>query len=270
MAWLSINEVTTFRWSFEEDVARYAAAQIPAIGVWRQKVSDYGEEKAAELLREKGLRVSNLLWAGGFTGSDGRTYRESVEDGTEAVRLAGQLAAPCVVVYSGSRAGHTHNHARRLFKDALKELSAVAAEVDVELAIEPMHPGCANNWTFLTTVEDTLAIIDQMDDPSRLKLVFDTYQLGFEPRVSAKVGSYADRIAIVHLGDGKSVPSSEPNRCRLGDGIVPLAEIVAALKAAGYNGYYDVELIGEDVEPEQYHDLLEHSKQAYARLVGSS
>ena len=72
---LSINEITTYRWSFEDDVARYAAAGIPAIGVWRQKLSDYGEEKGVELLADSPLAVSNLLWAGGFTGSDGRSYR---------------------------------------------------------------------------------------------------------------------------------------------------------------------------------------------------
>ena len=49
---LSMNELTTFRWSFEEDVHNYAAADINAIGVWRQKLSDYGEEKCIELLSE--------------------------------------------------------------------------------------------------------------------------------------------------------------------------------------------------------------------------
>src|SRR5438093_13465057 len=63
MSLLSINEVTTFRWSFEEDVERYAAAGVPAIGVWRQKLSDCGEEKAAELLKAKGLEVATPLWA---------------------------------------------------------------------------------------------------------------------------------------------------------------------------------------------------------------
>ena len=63
-----MNELTTFRWSFEEDVHNYAAADINAIGVWRQKLSDYGEEKGIELLSEYGMQVSNLLWAGGFTG----------------------------------------------------------------------------------------------------------------------------------------------------------------------------------------------------------
>src|SRR4051794_35720367 len=80
MTRLSMNELTTFRWSFEQDVAQYLAAGFGAIGVWRQKLSDYGEEKGIELLAESGLQVSNLLWAGGFTGSDGRTFRESIED----------------------------------------------------------------------------------------------------------------------------------------------------------------------------------------------
>ena len=39
-----------------------------------------------ELLADSGLKVSNLLWAGGFTGSDGRSLRESIDDAEEAVR----------------------------------------------------------------------------------------------------------------------------------------------------------------------------------------
>src|SRR5262245_62293382 len=48
MARLSMNEMTTFRWSFEEDVAQYAAAGFSALGVWRQKLSDFGEETGIE------------------------------------------------------------------------------------------------------------------------------------------------------------------------------------------------------------------------------
>ncbi|HIQ20312.1 MAG TPA: sugar phosphate isomerase/epimerase, partial [Planctomycetes bacterium] len=50
MAQLSVNETTTFRWSFEEDVAHYAAAGIPSIGIWRHKLSDYGHQRGLELL----------------------------------------------------------------------------------------------------------------------------------------------------------------------------------------------------------------------------
>lgn len=107
MAELSINETTTFRWSFEDDVAAYAEAGIPAIGVWRQKLSDCGRAKAVELLASSGLKVSHLLWAGGFTGSDGRSYRDSVEDANEALRTAAELRTRTLVVYSGGIAPGT-------------------------------------------------------------------------------------------------------------------------------------------------------------------
>ena len=70
MARLAVNELTTFRWSFEEDVRAYAAAGITAIGVWRQKLADVGDVKGAGLLAAAGLAASSLQWAGGFTGSD--------------------------------------------------------------------------------------------------------------------------------------------------------------------------------------------------------
>jgi hypothetical protein len=38
MAMLSMNETTTYRWSFEEDVAHYARAGIRAMGVWRHNL----------------------------------------------------------------------------------------------------------------------------------------------------------------------------------------------------------------------------------------
>jgi sugar phosphate isomerase/epimerase len=267
MARLSMNEMTTYRWSFEEDVAHYAAAGIPGIGVWRQKIADFGEERGIELLAESGLEVSNVLWAGGFTGSDGRTQRESIDDALDAIRLTAELKADCLVVYSGGRAGHTHNHARRLVKESLREVLPAAAEKQVTLAIEPMHLGCAAEWTFITSIDEALTLIESLDHP-RLKLAFDTYHFGRQEGVAERLTMLANQIAIVHLGDCKSPPRLEQNRSRLGDGVVPLKQIVASLSRAGYEGFYDVELIGEEIEISDYCDLLEQSKCAFSQLIG--
>lgn len=266
MAALSMNETTTFRWSFEEDATNYAAAAIPAIGVWRHKLSDYGEAKGIELLSETGLKVSHLFWAGGFTGSDGRSFRASVDDAADALRTAAALAAPTLIVYSGARAGHTYNHARRLFKDALAELAPMAAELGITLAVEPMHPGCAAEFTFLTAIDDLLALLDTVGSP-QVKMVLDTYHLGFDAGLPARIPQLADRIAIVQLGDARRPPAGEQNRCRLGEGVIPLGQITAALARSGYDGYYDVELIGEEVEAIDYPALLDHAKRAFAELV---
>jgi sugar phosphate isomerase/epimerase len=268
MAELSISETTTFRWSFEEDIARYVTAGIPAIGIWRHKLSDCGQAKAIDLLSGGGLKVSYLYWAGGFTGSDGRSHCESIDDAAEAVRTAAALDCPTLVLYSGPRAGHTYNHARRLVRAAIKELVPLATELGVTLAFEPMHPGCAAEWTFLTSLDATLDLIGAAASP-QVKMALDTYHLGQQGDLLSRIAEIVPHVALVQLGDARQPPDGEQNRCRLGEGVVPLAEIVAALKAAGYDGYYDVELLGEEVEADDYGALLEHAKEAYRELVGS-
>lgn len=266
MAGVSMSELTTYRWSFEEDVERYRQAGYDAIGVWRQKLSDCGEERGAELLRENGLRVSSLFWAGGFTGSDGRSFRDALDDAQEAIRVAALLKSPCVVVCAGGRAGHTRNHARRILRSALRELAPLAQAQQVALALEPMHPDCAGDFTFLTSVEETLEAIRELEFSS-VKLALDLYHVGFDASLLAQLPHWIPHVALVQLGDGRHAPDEEPNRCRLGDGKIPLGPAVQTLIASGYAGDFEVELRGEDVEHFGYDELLEHSRRIALRLL---
>lgn len=75
---LAVSEISTYRWSFEEDVIRYKEHGFEALGVWRPKLSDCGEAKGRELLLDSDMKVSSLNWAGGFTGNDGRTFSEAM------------------------------------------------------------------------------------------------------------------------------------------------------------------------------------------------
>lgn len=257
-----MSELTTYRWSFEEDVHHYVAAGIPGISVWRQKLSDFGEEKGLELLQETGLKVASLLWAGGFTGSDGRTYKESVADAREAIRMAAALDAGCLVLFSGARGGHTVNHARRLLKGAIKDILPIAEEFGVTLALEPMHSACAAEWTFLTDWHETESLVDEFATP-RLKLAFDTYHFGYDPRLLERLPELVNKLGIVQLGDARVSPQGEQNRCRLGSGVLPLAELVRRLRDLNYDGYCDIELMGEEIEACDYAELLQHSKSTF-------
>ena len=267
MVRISMNELTTYRWSFEEDVQNYARAGIPALSVWRQKLSDFGEEKGVELISECGLSVSSLMWAGGFTGSDGRTHKESVEDAHDAIKVASQLRAGCLIVYSGNRAGHTHNHARRLLNSALKDLIPHAAESGVTLAIEPMHAGCAREWTYLTDLDETLELIQSFDSPA-LKVAFDSYYFGLQEDICGRLSDLVPKLAIVQLGDARQEPDGEQDRCALGSGAIPLEAIVKELLGAGYDGCFEVKLMGEEIETLEYDKLLADSKQKVESMLG--
>ncbi|MEX2188727.1 MAG: sugar phosphate isomerase/epimerase family protein [Pirellulales bacterium] len=262
---LSINELTTFRWSFEEDVLRYRAAGITAMGVWRAKLADYGEERGAELLAEHGMAVSNLFWAGGFTGGEAASAADTIADCEVAIELAAELNAGCLVVNSGGRAGHTQRHAQRQFCDALKILDPIAAVRGVTLAVEPMHRAVADSRMLFTTVDQALDAIDAADCRAT-QLVFDTYHLGHGRLSPRRIAEIAPRVAIVHLADARHAPRGEQNRCRMGCGVLPLGDIVAALIDGGYRGYYDIELFGEDVELLDYMERISHSQRVFSRL----
>ncbi|MEM8947221.1 MAG: sugar phosphate isomerase/epimerase family protein [Planctomycetota bacterium] len=263
---LSMNEVTTYRWSLEEDIHGYLNAGYEAIGVWRQKLSDYGEEAGVDLIAESGLQVTSLLWAGGFTGSDGRSLEESVDDAAHAVRLAGALNAGCLVVYSGGRNNHTFRHAERLLRTAIDRLLGLAEAADVTLAIEPMHPACASEWTFLTDLESTIDLVDSFQT-EHLKLVFDAYHFGHEPTVLANLAEIVTHIALVQLGDRQAAHNIDHDRCPLGRGVVPLAEIICSLIEAGYQGDFDIELVGQEIELSSYDKLLSTSRRAFETLL---
>jgi sugar phosphate isomerase/epimerase len=268
MTLLSMNEITTFRWSLEQDVENYQQAGYRAIGVWRQKLADWVEDQAVDLLLGSGLSVSNLMWAGGFTGSDGRTPAESIDDAAEALRLAAGLMAGCLVVYPGGRNNHTFRHAGRLLRSALDELLPLAEATEVPLAIEPMHAACAADWTFLTDLASVVTLIEEYRSPC-LKLAYDIYHFPFEARQRHLLAGLAPHIAIVHLGDRRALPTIEHERCLLGQGKLPLRETVATLQDAGYTGAFDVKLLGSEVETHDYWTLLEQSQLAFSELAAA-
>jgi sugar phosphate isomerase/epimerase len=266
MTLLSMNEVTTFRWTLEEDVENYRAAGYNGIGVWRHKLQDEDEDRAVDQLVSSGLKVTNLSWAGGFTGSDGRTHDENVADAQDAIRTAASINAGCLVVYSGGRNNHTFRHAGRLLRMALDELLPLAETADVTLAIEPMHAACAKDWTFLTDLASTITLLEEYGSPN-LKIAYDTYHFPIHGRQRDVLKQIAPHLAIVYLSDRRQKPSVEQERCPLGLGRLQLGDVIWTLQEAGYAGDYDVKLLGSEIEEYDYWTLLEQSQLTFDELA---
>lgn len=263
---LSINEMTTYHWSFLEDVTGYQAAEIQSIGVWRRKLCDFGEERGIELLRESGLAVSSLSSAGGFTGSDGQTFREGVDDALEALRLAAEIRAKTLVVVAGARAGHTLNHARRLLRDALWELGDAAGHLGIDVALQPMHRRPVERWSFLTTLDAALDMLAWCDHP-RVGLVFDFFHMGGESDVAQRLPEIVPFIKIAALCDARPPAQSDNDRCLPGEGQLPLADLIAGLESNGFTGAYDVQLLSEHCWESDYSELLTACRTALSGIA---
>ncbi len=258
IAQLSMNQLSTCRWSLDEDVHHYANAGFRHIGLWRRKVDDFGLERTAEILADHRLSASHLAWAGGFTGNCGNGWQDGIEDASRAIRDAAFLQAPALTVFAGGRNSHTSRHARRLLDSALDGLIGEAAVHEVTLALKPVHPAFVDEWSFLTRLQDAAAVVEEFDSPW-LKLCVDTYHfsnLGAKPALIERI---APLTAVLQMGDSSTNVSREQYRCNLGEGIVPNQAIVDAFVAAGYAGAIDVKLFGAARSSQNYDDLLAHA-----------
>jgi sugar phosphate isomerase/epimerase len=265
MGRLSMNEFSTFRWTLDRDVESYAAAGYAGIGVWRRKLADFGEDSGIALLLESGLTVSNLLWAGGFTGSTGLSFQETVEDAQEAIRFGAAIGAGCVVLHPGGRNNHIRKQAWRLLDDALETLLPLAEVLDVTLALEPMHEAAASQWTFITSMHAAMDAVARSRS-RHLGVVLDLYHFGQCAEAIERAAENVQDIAVVHLADCRGLPSDDQDRCPLGSGQVPLGRIIDRLERAGYRGFYDVELVGPEIVPEQYDRVVRGSIETIAEL----
>jgi|WetSurMetagenome_2_1015567.scaffolds.fasta_scaffold42569_2 sugar phosphate isomerase/epimerase len=263
---LSISEVTTRNWSFAEDVRNYAAAGIEAIGVWRDKLDMFGIEEGIQLLADSPLQVANLVDAGYFLSKTRSQTRRAIEDGVEAIELARRLKTDTILIVTGDVGSfyRSVDQARALVAAALRELAPVAGAAGVRLAIEPIHeryPG----YTFLHTIPDVLDVIEAVGSP-HVGLFFDTDHLWESKNLLSDIERAGPVIYGVHINDMPAAPGPGIDRRLLGAGVIPLREILSAIEATGYRGYYDVEIMSEQVWALDPREVLAALKTGFQRI----
>ena len=248
---IAVSQVATLRWGLAEELCHYTEHGFDAISLWRPKLSDLSICEAREFLDSAGVRVSSIQWPGGFTGSEGQTFRESLEDAYEAIDIAEQLDCPLVVLRTGARAGHTLSHARRLIRLAIEELAPAAEAAGVTLVMKPSKAEAS----FLTTLRDTLAMLDASGCPN-VGLAVDLWSFS-EELISLQSGtSVFERTKIVSVADQSKSISSAYERLPPGAGDLPLAGLLRLLFESGYRGEIEFDPVGQTVSSMGYEELL--------------
>lgn len=243
----SISEVTTLRWDLAREIDHLVRHGFDAIALWRTKLSDTGLDEARSLLRRSGIRVSSLQWAGGFTGSDGRSFRESLTDAREAIETAAHLGCSTLVVHTGCRGGHTVGHARRIVIDALGTLGRLAGREGVTLAVKPFHPSRTVGCGLVGGLAGAVSLVEDCGDPA-VGIALDCWQFAQDQQFLPWLPQMVPHLAVVQVADGRERPDNEEERLPPGLGTLPLADVVGGLIDAGYDGDVEFDLVGESVE----------------------
>jgi len=256
--WLSLNTATVRKQgdlaSIVEACARHG---IRAIDPWRDQVAAIGLERAVRIVKDAGLELSGYCRGGMFTADD--AHRAAArDDNRRAVDEAAALGAPCLVLVVGglpqySRPGSTPSMdivaARAQVADALAELLDYAKRAGMPLAIEPLHPAYAADRACVNTTRQALDLCDALD-PGRsgaLGVALDVYHIWWDPEVLAQIARAGrDRLLAFHVCDWL-VPTKDllNDRGMMGDGVIDIRRLRAAVEAQGFAGYSEIEIFSD-------------------------
>ena len=103
------------------EVRQLRQRRVTHVSVRRQRALRIGPATLRDVLDDYDLNVCTVGFAGGFTGSLNRTYRQAVEDTRRALEFAASLDARAVAVLPGCRGLHTWNHAARTVKEGVED-----------------------------------------------------------------------------------------------------------------------------------------------------
>jgi sugar phosphate isomerase/epimerase len=265
---LSLNTATTKRWSLQEAVESAAAAGLPAVGLWRDRVDEVGTDKAAKIVRDNGLRVSSLCRGGFLTGLD--DARSALDDNRRAIDQAATLGTSELVVVAGGMPDRDLNGARVRLAERLAELVPYAADRQVRLALEPLHPMYCADRAVISTLGQALALAKPYPAET-VGVVVDTFHVWWDPDLPARIAEAGlhGRISCYQVCDWLVPMAADPlmSRGMMGDGVIDFAVIGALVRGAGYRGDVEVEIFNEAVWAADGHAVIETMKRRYRDLV---
>lgn len=241
---LSLSEISTVGASFAEDVAAYAAAGFDGIGIWEMKLPADDVANRA-LLAEAGLAVASCvptvpsilpLRLPGMEGPPDPAER--IEALCASVRRLAAYDPECVLCLTGPAGDLEPGRAREIVVAGLQETAAAAREVGVRFGLEPAHPAQYETVSFVNTIADALALLDDAGLPE-VGVMADTYNLWHErPEALAEAAS---RVTGLHVAD-EPPDRSRTDRVLPGEGGTRTTDHVRALRDAGWDGFLDVEI----------------------------
>jgi sugar phosphate isomerase/epimerase len=256
-----VSEFTTMPWSFEEDVAHYAAAGVDAIEICEFKLDPGRLEEQFALVRDKGLKIC-AIQAKVRTFFDSRMTPDpkGVADRTAALKSSIARLSPFApgvtfITNTGAHPKGDMAQAMSVVTETLKALGPFAGDHGVTVALEPLNPTSVNVESAIWTVDQALDIIEATGR-DEIGLCLDLWNVWQNANLEKAIVRGGDRILSLQVGDWRT-PRSFADRIVPGDGDIPLGPLVKAAYSAGFEGVCTVELFSNDVADSLYKEDLD-------------
>jgi sugar phosphate isomerase/epimerase len=276
----SISQVSTLTSSFADDVRTYAAGGLDAIGIWETKLAEDGHDgEAREQLEASGLgaasavpTVPSVLPLPLLPGPD--DPQERIEAVCASIHRLAAFGPTAIVCLTGPAGERDTDDARAAVVAGLRTIAAEAERAGMRMALEPFQREGIEHWSLVNTIPEAVELIDEVGSPA-FGIQFDIWHLWNTPDLLDHIETHIHRFAGVHVNDWREPTRGWADRALPGDGAADVARILGALDAAGWGGYYDLEIFSDngafgtaypdslwDADPAE---LVRRSKESFVR-----
>lgn len=162
-----------------------------------------------------------------------------------AIDLAADLGATAVYLITGGRGGLSWEEAAARFAELVRPCRAPADQRRVRLLVE--NASAFNVDIHLThTLADTITLAEL----AGIGVCIDLHACWTEAGLPALFARAAPITGLVQVSDYVLGDRCAPCRAVPGDGVIPLHRLLGDVLATGYDGVFDLELVGPRIAAE--------------------
>jgi sugar phosphate isomerase/epimerase len=260
----SVSQITTIGRAFEADLAAFVAAGVPAVGVSIHKLERCGVARGLRLLRDSGLPVSCFTSAGPVPLDDEAAAATALARVREHLDAAAEAGAASLILLPGATRGLAWEEACARARPLVASLLAEAERLGVRIAIEPVSQ-LRMDLCFLHSFDEALDFIAPLGSP-HVGVVLELNNAWIERGLAGNIRRRTADIALVQVSDFAIGTQRTSERVMIGDGGIPLRRWCSALAAAGYDGWWDIELLGPAIETIGYDAVVPLAMERFREL----
>ena len=270
---LALNGATTMNADLATDIRVASAAGFDCLEIWSPKLRAFLQTNTLNGLRNMfeaaSIEPYSINSIEHITFGDEENRNRLQSECEEICRFASELACPYVVVVPGRLPNGTNE--TEVIEESVRtltELSGIAEPFGVRLAFE-----------FLGQTDcsvQTLALADEIvrrTARENIGLVIDSFHFYAGGSTIESIESLDPaRLFIFHINDAEDLPREQlEDRHRLlpGLGILPLKEIISALRRIGYDRVASVEIFRPEYWERDPFELARDARAAVERVLAS-
>ena len=245
---VAIHTITTKPWPIETAIERYARAGFGGITVWRDALEGRELPKVRQQIVDAGLKTVALVRGGFFCYRNQEEPAKGHADNLKALEEAAAIGAPMVVLVCGAHPSQPLTVSRVQIREGIERLLPEATRLNVQLAIEPLHPMYADDRSAINDLATATDMANRIGSPL-VGVAVDVYHLWWDPNLESEVARCGKdgRLFAFHVCDWRT-PTRHMllDRGLMGEGCIPIREIRGWVEKAGFTGLHEVEIFSEE------------------------